>query len=230
MQSITNIVKQIKYILSIVLSLFFISCGYTILKDLKRDDNPPGSFQDLSLVTINGSISNIIIADDRNPNPSYSFTVKLTNIGTGTYIGPLIIAWADNLSDIENHKYPNSESFSRFDSKISPKDTISFGILARHKNYQPGTSIRIIIITRNVMPAEYSWTIYHYLPDNVESRYDNNILDYQTHSMLCLNESLNCWRFDQYLNCWESKKWWWHFSELPFDCFNKTLKTGGVQF
>lgn len=172
--------KQTKYILTIIVSSLFISCGYTIIKNFKQDDNPPGSFQDLSFVSINGGINNIIIFDDPNPNPSYSFSVELTNLGTGTYIGPLVIAWADNLSDIENRKYPNSESFSRFDSKISPKDTISFRVLARHKNYQPGTPIRIIIVTRNVMPSEYSWTIYHYLPDNVESRYDNNILDYQT--------------------------------------------------
>ena len=164
-----------------MLSLFFISCGYTILQDLKSDDNPPGAFQDLSLVSINGGISNIITADDPNSNPSYSFTVTLTNLGTGTYVGPLIIAWADNPSDIVDHKYPNSQSFSRFDSKISPNDTIRFGVAAMHKNYQPGTPIRMIIVTRNVLPSEYSWTIYHYLPDNVESRYDNNILDYQTH-------------------------------------------------
>lgn len=172
-------VNQTKYILSVVLPSLFIACGYTIIKDIAKDDNPPGSFQDLAIVDINGQLSNFPISDDPDPTPSYSFDVKVTNLGTGTYIGPLIIAWADNSSDIENHKFPHSRSFLRFDSKIFPKDTINFNVFAQHKNYQPGLSVRLIIVTRNVMPSEYCWTIFHYLPSNVESRYDNNILDYE---------------------------------------------------
>ncbi len=173
--------KRTKYIFCVLVSSLLISCGYTIIKDFKHDDNPPGSFQDLTIVAINGDINNIRMADDPNPTPSYSFIVKVTNLGTGTYIGPLIIAWADNQSDIEKGIYPNSESFSQFNSKILPKDTISFNVLAWHKNYQSGLSVRLIIVTRNVMPSELSWTIFHYLPDNVESRYDNNVIDYQIH-------------------------------------------------
>lgn len=155
-------------------SIIIASCGYTVIQKNQVTDKRPSPLPDLAIIDITARQDDMIMIDDPDDRPTWSFRLTITNVGYSTFDNNAVIAWSEGSENIAWGDYSNHSSMAR--RIIAPGDTVMTEISARHCGYVSGQYLRFVIATKSIIyPCK---TVFAGAPSVEESDYRNNFYDF----------------------------------------------------